>query len=115
MEYFCTSLGSIDAVEALQVHEVPQQGVRHHVLRGLLVEGCRGAPEVSGVAPGTTFVKHKVWDILLREVFTSGASHESDVDVFRPREGGGGEWVRCCPHSGVTLQLPKSHKTVCAC
>ena len=47
--------------------------------------------------PGTTFVKHKVWDILLREVFTSGASHESDVDVFRPREGGGGEWVRCCP------------------
>ena len=47
--------------------------------------------------PGTTFVKHKVWDILLREVFTSGASHQSDVDVFRPREGGGGEWVRSCP------------------
>ena len=27
--------GSLDAVEALQVHEVPQQGVRHHVLRAL--------------------------------------------------------------------------------
>ena len=38
--------GSLDAVEAMQVHEVPQQGVRHHMLRGLLVEGCRGAPEV---------------------------------------------------------------------
>jgi hypothetical protein len=47
--------------------------------------------------PGTKFVHHKVWDVLLRNVFTSGAAHESDVDVFRPREGGGGDWVQCCP------------------
>ena len=49
---FNKALSTPSCVEAMQVHEVPQQGVRHHMLRGLLVEGRRGAPEVSGVAPG---------------------------------------------------------------